>query len=253
MRYLVALACLLSAFAAPAWAQTSRCADCHVANADSSAPLWSGFAQRHLEEWDHSPHARNNVGCERCHGGDATTFESFLAHQGILPGRNPASPVHRANLPRTCGSCHTGPFVSFQKSRHYEQLRAGNHDVPTCSTCHGEVAADLLSPKALGARCDSCHGPKSAAPRPERAANARLLQTEVRAVRESLNDARAIIRRMKAGPEKTAFEEQWQQAEVPLIEARQAGHQFVFENLEERLSVSKRRIEALLDALANRN
>jgi hypothetical protein len=31
------------------------------------------------------------------------------------------------------------------------------------------------------------------------------------------------------------FEEQWRQAEIPLIEARNAGHEFVFDELRERL------------------
>lgn len=117
----------------------SRCADCHFAN-PRSVSRW------HLSEWDHSAHGRASVGCEKCHGGDPSTFESFLAHQGILSARNPASPVNRINLPKTCGACHPGPFAAFQKSRHYELLREGNPDTPTCVTCHGNVGAFLLSP-----------------------------------------------------------------------------------------------------------
>ena len=86
--------------------QQSRCADCHFANPDAPE-------QRHVYDWDRSPHRRSNVGCDACHGGDATSFESFLAHQGILHSGNPASLLHRANLSQTCGSCHIGPFVAF--------------------------------------------------------------------------------------------------------------------------------------------
>ena len=53
----------------------SRCADCHFANS-TAASRW------HLSEWDHSAHGRADVGCEGCHGGDPSTFESFLAHRG---------------------------------------------------------------------------------------------------------------------------------------------------------------------------
>ena len=72
----------------------SSCADCHYANPD---------APGHLSEWERSAHGRHAVGCEKCHGGDPTSFDAFRAHQGILDSRNPASPVNRTNLPRTCG------------------------------------------------------------------------------------------------------------------------------------------------------
>ena len=52
----------------PAHAQESRCASCHYANPTSPR-------QDHLQAWDNSPHDRANVGCEKCHGGDATNFE----------------------------------------------------------------------------------------------------------------------------------------------------------------------------------
>jgi hypothetical protein len=242
---------LLAAAPASAAAQTSRCADCHFANVGASGAQMSTFAARHLEEWDHSPHARANVGCEKCHGGDATTFESFRAHQGLLNSRNPASPINRANLPRTCGTCHTGPFVSFQKSRHYELLRAGNGDVPTCTTCHGEVGAHLLSPKALQSRCSTCHGATGIAPNTDRPADAQLLLTDVTAVRDSLDEARGLIGRVRDANRKAELEEQYRQAEVPLIEAVQAGHEFVYDNLRDRLSLARTRTDALLERLAN--
>ena len=74
--------------ASPAESQQSRCADCHFAN-----PL--APAADHLADWDLSAHSRNNVGCEKCHGGDASTFEKSLAHRGILNSANAKSPVNR--------------------------------------------------------------------------------------------------------------------------------------------------------------
>jgi hypothetical protein len=246
---LIGLALLL--LPAPVAAQTSRCADCHMANVESPTVSWSSFAVRHLSDWEHSPHERARVGCETCHGGDATTFERFQAHQGMLNARNPASPVHPANLPRTCGTCHTGPYVAFQKSHHYELLRAGDRSVPTCSSCHGEVAANLLSPRGLQNTCTRCHGPNSAQPRPDRAVDAGILMTGVRDVRATLNEARSLIRRVKDPARRQALEEQWRQAEVPVIEAAQAGHEFVFTNIRERLATARQRADALLDTLAN--
>src|SRR5262245_31633061 len=98
--------------------RSSSCADCHYANPSAPAP-------EHLRDWEHGEHGRHQVGCESCHGGDASTFEVLPAHRGILPGSHPDSPINRRNLPATCGKCHTGPFVRFQKSRHFELLRGG--------------------------------------------------------------------------------------------------------------------------------
>ena len=77
-------------------------------------------------------------------------------------------PVDMKSAALACGSCHVGPFVAFQDSKHYELLKAGDRNVPTCVTCHGNVAASVPSPKAVEARCDRCHGTKGVAPRPDR-------------------------------------------------------------------------------------
>ncbi|MCC7032899.1 MAG: hypothetical protein IT179_08730 [Acidobacteria bacterium] len=248
--FLLALV-ILGGWAVSVQAQSSRCADCHIANQQSAAPNWSGFALRHLQDWDFSPHSRNNVGCEKCHGGNPNTFEKFQAHQNLLPASSPASPVSRVNLPKTCGTCHTGPFVSFQKSQHYKLLLSGDDRGPTCSTCHGEVGAHLLSPASLSRQCSSCHGPGREQERTGRADEARMLMTEVREVRARLNQAQAIIRRIKDQALRAKFEDQYRQAEVPIIEAANAGHEFVFDNLQERLDRARQRTEALMDALAN--
>lgn len=223
-------------------AQRSTCADCHFANPD---------APGHLYEWDRSPHGRNNVGCEKCHGGDGTTFESLQAHRVILNSNNPASPVNRRNLPATCGACHTGQFVAFQRSRHYALLQEGDPDGPTCSTCHSEVAAHLLSPSALEARCQKCHSEGRVGSHPEFPARAKALLESIREVRDMLDQAQPLIRRVQDRERRTRLEEEYRQAEVPLIEAIQAGHSFGFERLEERREVARSRGEALLERLAN--
>lgn len=228
----------------PLLGQGSRCADCHFANPDAPNA-------QHLLEWDYSAHERNGVGCDACHGGDPSTFEPFLAHQGILNSGNPASPVHRRRLPRTCGGCHIGPFVAFQKSKHFEMLEGGNDEAPTCSTCHGDVAAHLLSPKGLEARCASCHGEGKVDPQPEFAPQGRLLLEGVHEVRQTLREVPRMLERIKDPQRRQQLEAAYEQAEVPLIEAVRAGHSFVFEALEERLNTARRRAEALLEELAN--
>jgi hypothetical protein len=225
-------------------AQTSRCADCHYANAPD-------VARAHVSDWEHSAHSRNGVGCESCHGGNPSTYEGALAHRGVLPASNPASKSHRQNLPTTCGSCHTGPFVRFQKSHHFALLKSGDARVPTCTTCHDPTGWQFPSPKALETECQRCHGPQGVAPRSERAAAARALLEEVHASRELLAATRPIIDRMKDKTRQAHFREAYRNAEVPLIEAGRSVHEFVFDNLKDRLTIARQRIEALLVELVN--
>ncbi len=222
----------------------SRCADCHFANPGSVSPS-------HLSDWDTGAHGRRDVGCETCHGGDPTSFETFVAHRDIVSRANPASPVRRSNLPRTCGSCHAGPLVQFQKSKHYELLRAGDRDVPTCTTCHGEAAGVRLSPKALGAQCAQCHGAGKIAPHPEFPANGRIALEGLRETRQLLREARSAIRRVKDPTRQSALEQEARQAEVPIVEATEAAHQFVYDRLEERLDTARTRLSVLFDRLTN--
>ncbi|MDO8681388.1 MAG: hypothetical protein Q7R30_22955 [Acidobacteriota bacterium] len=76
--------------------------------------------------------------------------------------------------------------------------------------------------------------------------------TEVAAVRATLKEASSLIKRVKDKAERAKFQEAWQQAEVPLIEASNAGHEFVFDNLKERLERARIRANVLMDRIANR-
>jgi hypothetical protein len=159
--------------------------------------------------------------------------------------------VHPTNLPKTCGTCHTGPLVAFQRSKHYELLRAGNKNGPTCTTCHGEAAGNRLSPKALEGQCATCHGAGKIAPHPEFPARARLADEGLREARALLKDARHAIARVKDTARRASLEQAAQQAEVPIIEATQAGHAFVYDQLDERLTTARARLAALFERLAN--
>jgi len=238
----VATAVLL---ASSAGAQESRCASCHYANPDSPR-------QDHLQSWDNSPHDRASVGCEKCHGGDATTFEKLLAHRGVLTPADPASPVNRRKLPTTCGGCHVGPFVAFQDSRHYQLLQSADDRGPSCSTCHGSVDGRLLSAKAVASRCDSCHGPNGTAPRSDRARQVRDQYDSLAAVREEQKLAQSLIKRVGDTKRRADLNNELQQAQVPLTRAINAGHKFVYDELREYLGVAQQRTQALMAKLANR-
>lgn len=234
------------ALAQPTSAQApqSRCADCHFSRPDAPGA-------RHVSDWDTAPHGRNAVGCETCHGGNPTTFEPFQAHQGILHANNPASPVGHVNLPGTCGKCHAGPFAAFQKSKHYELVRSGNREAPTCATCHGDVAAVLLSPKQLEGRCASCHGAGKVASNADFAPEGRLMLEGIRDARALLKEANSFIGKINDKDRRARLEAEARQAAVPLTEATNAGHAFVFQGLKERLDVARQRIAALYERLAN--
>jgi cytochrome c7-like protein/cytochrome c554/c'-like protein len=245
-RVLALLSFVLLSSSAPLFAQLHRslCADCHYANLGRPNPS-------HLHEWDSSAHQRAGIGCEACHGGNPTTVEPFLAHQSIVRGHGLDSPVHPSNLPRTCGRCHAGPYIAFQKSKHDALLRTGDRSGPTCSTCHGTAAAQLLNPKALESQCNSCHGKGKKFERLEYADGARVLLQGMREVRQLLETAQPMIKRADDERLRTALQYAFEQAQVPLVEAARDAHSFYFTDSQERLAVARARANALLQRLAS--
>jgi cytochrome c554/c'-like protein len=236
---IVATAAMLLPAAASGQSYRSTCADCHFARPEAPA-------QDHLFNWEHSLHGRNNVGCEKCHGGNASTFEQLQAHAGLLTADAVKSPVNRRNLPATCGACHVGPFVAFQDSRHYELLKSGKPDGPTCSTCHETVGGRLLSAKALEARCASCHGAAEIAPRAGRPQAARQIYERLAGLRLDFKAAQGSIKKVRDPARRALLLDAYGQAEVPLIRAVNAGHRFVYDDLVEYSELAQKRIDALL-------
>jgi nitrate/TMAO reductase-like tetraheme cytochrome c subunit len=222
----------------------SRCADCHFSRPEAPA-------RDHLSDWDRSAHSRSNVGCEKCHGGDASTFEPFIAHRDVLNSVNPSSRVNRRNTATTCGGCHAGPFVAFQKSQHFALEKKGDTRVPVCTTCHGEAGYRRPSAKSLETQCAQCHGPKGIAPRTERAEAARTLYEALHESRDLMKSTRQLVNRVTDKRRRAELDAAYQQADVALVQAVQAGHEFVYDDLKERLSVARQRTEALLGQLAN--
>ena len=236
----------------------SSCASCHLEQAGPATSReydmvrpFGRSAIAHFDDWERSAHRRAGVGCDACHGGQVGTYETFEAHQGVLNTGNPASPVHRTNLPSTCGRCHTGQFTAFQGSRHYRLLQEGNRRGPTCSTCHGEVLGRTPSPSRLERECARCHGADGIAPRPGRPADVRTLLEGVADTRASLDAARHLLDEVTDGPRREVLEAAYGQAEIPLIQAVRSGHRFVFDELRERLATARARTAALLQSLAN--
>lgn len=242
---LIGITAALLLVSAPVAAQErSRCAECHIVRPDAPA-------LDHVEDWDRSAHGAGNVGCDSCHGGNGRTVESMLAHRGIRPSGDRRSPVHRANLPATCGTCHAGPFAAFQDSRHYALLQGRRADGPTCSTCHDAVAGRLLSAAALERQCSACHGPGEPAARAGRAQEARRAYEALALVREQLKLARAMIGRVEDRQRRADLAAAYDQARVPLTRAINAGHRFVYDEMRTSLGTAQARTEALMQRIAN--
>jgi nitrate/TMAO reductase-like tetraheme cytochrome c subunit len=88
--------------------------------------------------------------CSDCHQAHA-----------ILPKEVPASPVHRTNVPGTCGTCHEGIENEFVRSAHGAKLAAGNEYAPNCASCHNAhgIASTESDEWQLHAieQCGTCH------------------------------------------------------------------------------------------------
>ncbi len=153
MRRIFALAPLLLGIwlggEAPLEAQ-NKCFDCHLAQQRDED-------SNHLEAWQDSAHARGGVGCQDCHGGDASTLVQVQAHRGVRHSFSKKAPTHWRNLPATCGSCHKRLYGSLLESEHWQLFEQGQRRAPTCATCHGPLAVVGLGPGGLDAECSSCH------------------------------------------------------------------------------------------------
>jgi uncharacterized membrane protein YfcA len=91
--------------------------------------------------------------CYTCHGYHAT-----------LPSTDPASPISRAKVADTCGSCHPKVKARYLESGHAAAVARGQRDAPTCISCHGghgilpaEAHAAATSSGRIVYTCARCH------------------------------------------------------------------------------------------------
>lgn len=100
-----------------------------------------------------------DASCVSCHGG-----------HGIKPASDSRSPVHRSNISRTCGKCHSDPdymkgynlptdqVEKYEKSVHgLLLLSKDDPSTPTCNDCHGKHGSFPPAANALSQSCDRCH------------------------------------------------------------------------------------------------
>lgn len=128
-------------------------------------------------EWKQSVHHKASVGCEGCHGGDATVDrEQFSSHDEFKraahldrtpeflvlhqPDSQFVSAARGRGVSYFCGKCHSDIKEKHLGSPH------GDFGDPTCLYCHGmgshritEPSAELIDtrPRSEGGRCSPCH------------------------------------------------------------------------------------------------
>lgn len=149
---------------------SNTCLTCHRTLTDTKLRVVA-------EEYEHSVHQDERIGCVACHKGNPTdpTVQSHDKTTGFV-----VRPTH-SQIAATCGGCHEDPtFVRrfnarlgidqrkmYELSRHGKIAGAGDENSPTCTTCHGSHAImPVDSPNAKVNRrqvrdlCAKCHADK---------------------------------------------------------------------------------------------
>lgn len=225
------LAALLAAVSGP-----NTCVTCHLARVAALSFV------THVDEWVVSRHAAHDVGCDACHGGDATAPDAAQAHRGLRPSHDIDSTVHWTALPATCGGCHRAETNAFETSLHYELLGRGDFFAPTCTSCHGAMGAALPTPYAFETRCRQCH----------RAAGDNRAVVGRRQL-EDLLDTRIVASRMRReidgiadAKRRSSLLDRCNQLEATLRGATSGLHAFDVRVANDRLSEARAELAALL-------
>ena len=227
---------------APQTASANRCAACHLRLA------WTQSALTHVDQWVTSKHAFYRVGCEKCHGGNATTSDEAAAHRGVVKSADPSSAVHRMALPSTCGRCHGSETSAFGRSTHQRLLSRGDALAPTCTSCHSSMATDVPSPAALERQCLQCHRDD----RETRAGAAKRELEVLTRLRMTLKRARLEIAAVTKPDRRTSLTTQWAEADMSIRGVAASIHAFDQRRVDERLSVLNAQTERLVAELAKR-
>lgn len=133
----------------------ATCGKCHASAAViAKAKIKIGNVPAHFQDSIHA-RALNRMGllvapnCASCHG-----------NHEIRRASDPQSPVNRANVSKTCGTCHEGIRRTYQSSIHGTAVHAGRADAATCIDCHSVHDPKVTDDKfkaALVKECGTCH------------------------------------------------------------------------------------------------
>lgn len=150
-------------------AETSGCADCHLAMDDETlSPPARAFA--------HDVHAAAGFTCASCHGGDPAAEDQERAHDTKKGFHGKFAPQE---IPELCGKCHADAalmkhfnpslrvdqLAEYRTSKHSQKLVEGDTSVAQCASCHGahgilpvKDSLSPVSPSKVAQTCNRCHG-----------------------------------------------------------------------------------------------
>lgn len=97
---------------------------------------------------------------------DSATCTGCHAAHGSVGARAPNSPIARARVADTCGTCHIEAIVAYKQSVHAAAFERGDRHAATCVDCHGfhriespaAPASELSKLQRSGNTCARCHG-----------------------------------------------------------------------------------------------
>jgi len=158
---------------------SATCISCHgqhdvVEPAKRGVQFCATCHETEVAQYNNSVHGRAHAKlngdapiCQSCHG---------TAHE-VVASTDAKSPVSKANLPDTCGKCHSNPALAakymfavalpveaYKQSVHGRAILAGNLNAASCNDCHG--VHDILpasDPKSkiwkqnVASTCAQCH------------------------------------------------------------------------------------------------
>ncbi len=132
-----------------------HCLQCHYQGNVVGAPV-----SERPEKYKESVHGKafergdpNAPDCKSCHTVHA-----------VRPPTDPLSPVYRANIPKTCASCHVEIYTEYLEGVHGQALRNNVLESAVCSDCHREHdlfppddPRSSLHPQNVANTCARCH------------------------------------------------------------------------------------------------
>lgn len=226
--------------------KNNQCVVCH-SKLMSPYSVTSRYAQWHI-----SLHKEKAVGCEKCHGGDATSKEAKQAHLGVQLANDAKSKLHAKNLAQTCSACHREITNSFVESKHSQNLQAAGLG-PSCNTCHAHMASEVIyTPEQTAKLCASCHDSTNALmpKRPEIPDKAEeAMQAIGRANMVTLWAERLVDEAKNRKLETADYEREMKVTRAMLAEAKVTWHAFNLEIVRKKADAAFENGTKLKDAL----
>lgn len=130
---------------------SNQCVLCHVTlKGEDHAVLEANF-----QKWLDSSHSKQDVTCDKCHGGNPSAAVKDVAHIGVIDIQYAGKPMYYIELDKKCGGCHATEFKTFSSSKHFEYLKQGTG--PSCIGCHNPKSGKVLAHGEIVNYCYDCH------------------------------------------------------------------------------------------------